>query len=173
MKRPGKYAGLFRETKRRRKSCFVSVVSLATCFNSGPTPHVLISSSFVNLRHKLPSENISSRILRPEMYVSLRMMRSGWSPVVPSEQAKHWRTIYSSLASTVTLSWDYIFQRTRVSKWWCSRVVVYLSAWRKVMCSTAPTLDVFFFLVNKKVLSRVSTSENWRFFLINPESNTN
>jgi len=26
MKRPGKYAGLFRETKRRRKSCFVSVV---------------------------------------------------------------------------------------------------------------------------------------------------
>jgi len=36
MKHPGKYAGLFRETKRRRKSCFVSVVSLPTCFNSGP-----------------------------------------------------------------------------------------------------------------------------------------
>ena len=36
-KRPGKYAGLFQETKRRRKSCFVSVVSLPTCFNSGPT----------------------------------------------------------------------------------------------------------------------------------------
>jgi len=36
MKRPGKYASLFRETKRRQKSCFVSVVSLATCFNSGP-----------------------------------------------------------------------------------------------------------------------------------------
>jgi tRNA(Leu) C34 or U34 (ribose-2'-O)-methylase TrmL len=37
MKHPGKCAGLFRETKRRRKSCFVSVVSLPTCFNSGPT----------------------------------------------------------------------------------------------------------------------------------------
>jgi hypothetical protein len=36
MKRPGKCAGLFRETKRRRKSCFVSVVSSPTCFNSGP-----------------------------------------------------------------------------------------------------------------------------------------
>jgi len=37
MKRPGKCAGLFRETKRRRKSCFVSVVSFPTCFNSGPS----------------------------------------------------------------------------------------------------------------------------------------
>ena len=37
MKHPGKCAGLFRETKRRRKSCFVSVVSLPTCFNSGPS----------------------------------------------------------------------------------------------------------------------------------------
>ena len=36
MKRPGKCTGLFRETKRRRKSCFVSVVSFPTCFNSGP-----------------------------------------------------------------------------------------------------------------------------------------
>ena len=36
MKHTGKCAGLFRETKRRRKSCFVSVVSLPTCFNSGP-----------------------------------------------------------------------------------------------------------------------------------------
>jgi len=30
MKRPRIYAGLFRETKRRQKSCFVSVVSLPT-----------------------------------------------------------------------------------------------------------------------------------------------
>jgi hypothetical protein len=36
MKRPGKCAGLFRETKRRRKSCIVSVVSFPTCFNFGP-----------------------------------------------------------------------------------------------------------------------------------------
>ena len=35
MKHPGKCAGLFRETKRRRRSRFVSVVSLPTCFNSG------------------------------------------------------------------------------------------------------------------------------------------
>ena len=35
-KRPVKCAGLFRGTKRRRKSCFVSVVSLPMCFNSGP-----------------------------------------------------------------------------------------------------------------------------------------
>jgi len=43
MKRPGIYAGLFRETKRRRKSCFVSVVSLPTCFNSGPTLGTVVS----------------------------------------------------------------------------------------------------------------------------------
>ena len=48
MKRPGKCAGLFLETKRRRKSCFVSVVSLPTCFNSGPTPGVV--GCYVNLR---------------------------------------------------------------------------------------------------------------------------
>ena len=49
MKRPGKYAGLLRETKRRRKACFVSVVSLPKCFNSGPSPARSVDNSFLSL----------------------------------------------------------------------------------------------------------------------------
>ena len=45
MKRPGNCAGLFRETKRRQKSCFVSVVSLPTCFNSGPSYYYCIQKA--------------------------------------------------------------------------------------------------------------------------------
>jgi hypothetical protein len=35
-KRPGEGAGLFRDTKRRRKCCSVSFISSTTCFSSGP-----------------------------------------------------------------------------------------------------------------------------------------
>jgi len=65
MKHPRKCAGLFRETKRRRKSCFVSVVSLPTCFNSGPTLDKCLHYRYLRTVRSTSIEQVPSKYVNP------------------------------------------------------------------------------------------------------------